>query len=298
MNKAADLEGLLKSSVVSVLQSTIHYSSSGEGDPMVFVHGMPTSSFLWRKIMPALSTQARCIAPDLIGMGKSGKPQIEYSLSDHIDYFEAFMKKMSLRNVTLVLHGWGSVIGFEYARRNPDCVKAIAFYEAHVRAAVDRSMLSLPVQQLLSLVDNAPDGRDAVIEKNHMIHRLLPACAVDSLPSSVLKEYERPFLTRESREVFWQYLLELPKGKESVAVDTIHRYSNWLTQSGIPKLMLYAVPGFVTTMDTVVWAKQSIKNLTLESLENVMHLAPETQPDEFASKLESWYLSSVKRRGI
>src|SRR5258707_79307 len=106
------------SQYVDVYGSKMHYFEQGEGDPILFLHGIPTSSYLWRNVIPHISTLGRCIAPDLIGMGKSDKPDIEYSLSDHIKYIEKFIDTLKLKNLTLVLHGWGSIIGFNYAIRN------------------------------------------------------------------------------------------------------------------------------------------------------------------------------------
>ena len=101
----------LQSKSITVKGSKIHYLEQGAGDPILFIHGIPTSSYLWRNIIPSLSQGARCIAPDLIGMGASDKPDIDYTLSDHIEYIDAFIKKLNLKNITLVLHAWGSVIG-------------------------------------------------------------------------------------------------------------------------------------------------------------------------------------------
>ncbi len=109
---------LFKSKFMKVKNSRIHYIDVGEGDPIVFLHGVPTSNYIWRNIIPHLSSHARCIAPDLIGMGKSGKPEIDYTVFDHIDYIEDFIDSLNLKNITLVLHGLGSLIGLHYASKN------------------------------------------------------------------------------------------------------------------------------------------------------------------------------------
>src|SRR5919109_594529 len=118
---------------VPVLDSTIHYRESGTGDPIVFLHGNPTSSYLWRNVIPRLESEGRCLAPDLIGMGKSGKPDIEYRFRDHARYLDAWFDALQLRNVTLVIHDWGSALGFHWAARHPERVAAIAFMEAIVK---------------------------------------------------------------------------------------------------------------------------------------------------------------------
>ncbi len=119
-----------KSNYTDIHGSRIHYIDEGEGDPILFLHGNPTSSYLWRNIIPHLTPHARCIALDLIGMGKSDKPDIEYRFVDHFKYIEGFVEKMGLKNITLVIHDWGSALGFHYAMRNEDNIKGIAFMEA------------------------------------------------------------------------------------------------------------------------------------------------------------------------
>ena len=115
---------------VDVHGSQIHYVEEGSGDPILFLHGNPTSSYLWRNIMPHLHAHGRCIAMDLIGMGKSDKPDLEYSFFDHVKHVEGFIEKLGLKNITLVIHDWGSALGFHYAMRNEANIKALAFMEA------------------------------------------------------------------------------------------------------------------------------------------------------------------------
>jgi haloalkane dehalogenase len=112
----------------------MHYIEAGEGDPIVFLHGNPTSSYLWRNVIPHLASLGRCIAPDLIGMGRSGKPDIEYRFFDHVRYTDAFIDALGLRNITLVIHDWGSALGFHYAMSHAENMKAITFLEAILMA--------------------------------------------------------------------------------------------------------------------------------------------------------------------
>ena len=280
----------LNSCFVEVMGSSLHYLESGNGSTMLFLHGMPTSSYLWRHIIPELSQTCRCIAPDLVGMGLSDKPDIKYTVFEHIEHIEAFIEALELKDITLVLHGWGSVIGFEYARRHPENVVAVAFYESHLRPILEWDMLSLPVQQLAAMLQEPSTGRRAVVERNYMIEQLLPSGAVDPLSDEVMSEYAKPFSNEDSRKLLWQYLSELPIGsKKTLVVELIEGYSKWLQSTDIPKLLLYAVPGFITTMDTVVWARDHLSNLTLESLEDVMHFAQESSPNVFSNRLFKWY---------
>ena len=118
---------------IEILGSKMSYIDEGEGDPIVFIHGVPTSKRVWRGIIPELSQSARCIAVDLIGLGQSDKPDIDYSIDDHVRYFTQFMEALNLENATLVMHAWGSVIGFSYAMHHPNKIKGLAFFESYPR---------------------------------------------------------------------------------------------------------------------------------------------------------------------
>lgn len=280
----------LASRFIEVLGSKIHYLEAGQGDPIVFLHGMPTSSYLWRKVIPFLSDRARCIAPDLIGMGQSDKPDIEYRVFDHIRYMDHFIEKMGLDRITLVMHGWGSVLGFDIASRHPEKIKALAFYESYIRPEDDWNMLSLPVQQFASLLAPQGAGYRAVVKQNYLIEKLLPSGIIRQLSQEDMEVYRAPFRTPESRELLWQYIQDLPLGNGPAdVVDLISAYSKWLCETSLPKLMFYAIPGFITTMDAVQWARTHFKQLRLESIDDGLHFAQEVYPELFGSKLQQWY---------
>ncbi|OGO90762.1 MAG: haloalkane dehalogenase [Coxiella sp. RIFCSPHIGHO2_12_FULL_42_15] len=279
----------LPSHAVMVHGSQMHYLQAGSGDPILFVHGMPTYSYLWRNVIPHLSELGCCIALDLIGMGQSEKPNIEYTIFDHIRYFEGFIEALKLKNITLVLHGWGSVIGFDYASRHADNIKALAFYESHLQPNVDWEMLSLPVQQLATLLNRPGASYRAIVEHNYLIKKLLPHGVLRKLTAEEIRNYERPFLTPASRKPLWQYILELPLGNgNSQVVQLIKRYSQWLQKTKLPKLLLYGIPGFTTTIESVQWAKQHLPNLTLVELFDSLHFAQETDPEGFSAALKGW----------
>ncbi len=119
-----------QSNYIEVHGSSIHYVEEGAGQPILFLHGNPTSSYLWRNIIPHVASLGRCIAPDLIGMGRSDKPDIDYRFVDHANYVEEFIEKMDLQDITLVVHDWGSALGFHYAMRHESNVRGLAFMEA------------------------------------------------------------------------------------------------------------------------------------------------------------------------
>jgi haloalkane dehalogenase len=276
---------------LTVNGSMMHYLEAGAENEatILFVHGIPTSSYLWRNIIPLLENKFHCVAPDLIGMGKSDKPDIEYRVFEHIDYFENFVEEKKLKNIVLVLHGWGSVVGFEYARRHPENVQGIAFYEAHIRPVVRWDMLSLPVQQFATLLSRPGASYRAVVKQNYLVNRLLPKGVMRKLTEQEMEAYRDPYPTAESRKPLWQYIQDLPLGKgPDDVVELIDRYSTWLQQTDIQKLMIYAIPGFVTTVETVAWARERLHNLKLVGLDDVLHFAQETIPEIFADALLNW----------
>lgn len=281
-----------ESKYIEVLGSKLHYIDEGQGDPILFLHGIPTSSYLWRNVIPTLSPHARCIAPDLIGMGKSDVPNIEYRVFDHIHYIEEFITTLDLKNITLMVHGWGSVIGLDIAMRYPERFKGIAFLESHIRPVTDWSMVSLPVQEL-SVVLSAPDGGyDVIMNSNYFVNKVLPGGVLRKLTEEEMEHYRAPFLRPNACKPLWQYLQDLPlgDGPEDV-VDLISGYSKKLQLSNLPKLMMYAVPGYITTISTVEWARDSLPNLKMVDVGDALHYAQETNPVRIATELKQWLKS-------
>ncbi len=285
----------LASRYAAVDGSRIHYLECGEGRPIIFLHGMPTSSYLWRNILPTVKSQGRCIAPDLIGMGKSDKPDIAYTVFDHIHYIENFIEQLELTDYTLVMHGWGSVIGFDIASRNEQAVNSLAFYEAHVRATTDWEMLSLPIQQFASLLDRPKASYHAIVEQNYLVRKLLPSGVIRTLTAAEMQAYEEPFKSKEDRKPLWQYIQELPLGKtETEVTQLIVAYNCWLQKTTLPKLMFYALPGFITTMESVNWAREHLQHITFTELPHALHFAQESMPEVFAKALVNWLKSCPK----
>ncbi len=276
----------IQSKQVEVLGSTLHYLEVGQGDPILFIHGLPASSYLWRQVLPKLASKGRCLAIDLIGCGASGKPDIDYSVFDHIRYLEAFIEALGLKRLTLVMHAWGSVIGLAYAMKHSENVKNIVVMEGHIRPTTEWSMVSLPVQEI-ALNLNAPDGGyDAVVNRNALVENVLPKGVLRALTAEEMENYRKPFPDPSSRRPLWQFVQEIPLGDQSTPVlDLIKKYSDWLCQTSLPKLIFYAVPGFNTSISTLQWAKEHMPNLILVDLGDDLHYFPETQPDKIAAEL-------------
>lgn len=277
------------SNYVDVLNSKMHYVEQGSGNTILFLHGIPTSSYLWRNILPQLSDNHRCIAVDLIGLGQSGKPDIDYTVFEHIKYVEGFIEALSLKNITLVAHAWGSVIGFDIAMRRPKLFKGLAFVESQVRPVVDSSMLSLPMHELASLLNDDEQAKSLRENSTFYIDKILPAGVLRTLTEEELAHYREPFLEPGSGQPIWQFLHDLPKGDESSpVVELIKGYSEKLQQSTLPKLMMYAVPGFNTTMSTVAWSKENLPNLTLMDIGEGLHYPQESNPKAIGDALRDW----------
>ena len=274
----------------NVNSNNMHYIDEGEGDPILFLHGVPTSSYLWRNIITGMKEVGRCIAVDLIGFGQSDKPDINYSVLEHIDYMSAFIERLDLRNITLVVHGWGSVVGFACFARFPERFKALAFVESHIRPASSRDMISLPVQELNTVLSGPDGGYDIIMNSNYYVNKVMPSGVLRKLSDEEMHYYSAPFQMPGSCQPIWQYLQELPMGDErTVATELIEQYSELLQAHPCPKLMFYAVPGYLTTIDTVIWARDSLPNLRLVDLGDGLHYPQESNPQLLATELKAWY---------
>lgn len=198
-----------ESKYIEVLGSKMHYVEKGEGDPILFIHGAPTSSYLWRNILPHAAPFGRAIAIDLIGMGKSGKPDLEYKFTDHVRYLEEFIKKMELKNVTLVIHDWGSALGFHYAMRNVENVKGIAFMEAMV-TPMSIDDFGMMEQFMFNKFRDPVKGPEWIIEDNFFIETALPHFAGREMTEAELNIYAAPYLIEKDRKPLLMWTQELP----------------------------------------------------------------------------------------
>jgi len=264
---------------VDIYGSKMHYVEAGQGDPILFLHGIPTSSYLWRNVMPLLAPLGRCIAPDLIGFGKSDKPNIAYTVFDHIKYIEKFIETLGLKRITIIMHGWGSVIGLNYAMNHEKNCLGVVFYEAFLRS-ID---LSLPYQeQLASLSEVEMSGAE-------FVDTVLPQHIMRELSSEEMGQYRRPFMQEGSEKPILQYLQELPRGDNASDIDKlIEDNADKLTQSYIPKLFLYSLPGFITTFANIMWAKEHLPNLEIAEIGEELHLAQESCPKLIGEIISVW----------
>lgn len=231
---------------IGVLDAKMSYFDTGSGDPIVFLHGNPTSSYLGRNIITQVSDEGRCLAPDLVGMGRSSRsPSGAYRFADHARYLDAWFGELGLtRQVTLVLHDWGSALGFYWACRHPERVKAIAYMEAIVQP---RSWSHFPPgrdEMFRALRSEA--GERLVLDEDYFMEVLLPKSIIRPLSQEELDAYRAPFPDRNSRLPILAWVRELPiEGEPADIVDMVTQYGAWLSRSSVPKLFISAEPGAI-----------------------------------------------------
>ncbi|MGH7414016.1 MAG: haloalkane dehalogenase [Candidatus Rokuibacteriota bacterium] len=234
---------------VAVLDTELAYVDVGAGEPVVFLHGNPTSSYLWRNVIPQVSGVGRCLAPDLVGMGDSGKaPAGSYRFVDHARYLDAWLDAViPAGRATLVVHDWGSALGFHWARRHPERVRGLVYMEALVRP-VTWAEWPEPARKIFQAL-RSPAGEEMVLQKNVFVERILPASVLRGLGEAEMAVYRRPFLEPgESRRPTLTWPREIPIGGEPADVMAItDAYARWLAESDVPKLFVNADPGVILT---------------------------------------------------
>jgi len=277
---------------VEVLGSRMAYVEVGDGDPIVFLHGNPTSSYLWRNIIPHLEGAGRCIAPDLIGQGDSDKLEDSgpdrYRFVEHRRYLDALLETLGVeRNVTLVVHDWGSGLGFDWANRHRDAVKGIAYMEAIVCPIASWDEWPEAARQLFQAL-RSPAGEQMILEKNVFVENILPGSVLRKLSDDEMAVYRRPFdEPGEGRRPTLTWPRQIPIAGEPEDVTAIARdYAAWLAESDVPKLFVNAEPGAILTGATREfcrgWPNQ--RELTVPGI----HFVQEDSPDEIGRAIAEW----------
>ncbi|WP_431914722.1 haloalkane dehalogenase [Nonomuraea jabiensis] len=278
--------------IQNVLDSTMHYRErGGAGAPIVFLHGNPTSSYLWRNVMPAIG-HGRLLAPDLIGMGESGKPAIDYTFADHARYLGAWFDALELDDVVLVGHDWGGALAFDWASRHPDRVRGIAFTEAIIKPMTWEE-LPQDGRDLFRAIKTEGVGESMILDDDAFLRQGLPTTVTTPLTEEDMAAYTRPYPTRESRLPQLRWARSLPLGGEPAdVVAWIEAFDRWLATSvEVPKLLIGFRPGIGTmwTAETVAWCAKNVAALEIVEHEEVAgHHTPEDQPLAIAADVESW----------
>jgi len=278
-----------ESKIVEVHGSRMHYVDEGSGDPILFLHGNPTSSYLWRNIIPHVTPLGRCIAPDLIGMGQSDKPSIGYRFHDHVQYVDGFIEALGLTDVTLVVHDWGSGLGFYHAARHEGNVKGLAFMEAIV-APARWDDFPKAFRAGFRMFRTAGIGWLMIVAMNVFVKRLLPQAVARGLTEAELDYYSQPYRTLASRKPVRQWPLEIPiDGRPRDVYEAVSAYSDWLQHTELPKLLFHATPGGIIREPQVAWCMSHMKNLKAVDIGPGIHYLQEDNPHLIGSELADWY---------
>lgn len=283
----ASLPKGLVSRTLNIKDSFINYLEIGTGNPILFLHGNPTSSYLWRNVIPHVKDKGRCVALDLIGMGASGKPDIDYRLAEHISYVDAFIDALELDNFTLVMHDWGVAIGLHYLTHYPERVKAVAFMEGHLHTNTWNDF-DEGSQPMFKRLRTEGVGERMILEENVFIETVLPGGTLRDLSEEEMDAYRAPFIERSARKPMLQEVREIPiEGEPADIAQIVEAYNAYLTTSGVPKLLLYAQPGAIVGEKEVAWCK-TLSNLTAVDVGAGLHFLPEDRPDEIGRGLRAW----------
>jgi haloalkane dehalogenase len=284
------------SQFIEVDGSRMHYVEEGEGAPVLFLHGNPTSSYLWRNVMPHVAGSGRCIAPDLIGMGQSDKPDLDYRFVDHARYVDGFIAALGLTDIVLVVHDWGSALGFHYAHRNEGNVRGIAFMEAITAPVPSWDAFPEAARGMFQAFRTPEVGWDLIAKQNVFIEQALPGSIVRTLTDEEMDAYRAPFPDEASRKPVWRWPNEIPiEGEPADVTEIVGAYHAWLQETELPKLLFHATPGALTPPLVVEWARSALPNLQTVDLGEGIHYVQEDHPDTIGKELARW-LAEVPQR--
>ena len=276
---------------LTIGETTMAYVDEGpaDGDPIIFLHGNPTSSYLWRNIIPHCTGIARCLAPDLIGMGMSGSsPSGSYRFVDHAGWLDAWMDGMGLNtNITFVVHDWGSALGFHWAKRHPEAMKGIVYMEAIVRPVTWDEWPEAAARVFQGFRSEA--GEEMVLEKNIFVERVLPGSVLRGLTDEEMERYRQPYLEPgESRRPTLTWPREIPiSGEPADVVEIASAYAEYLAATETPKLFINAEPGAILRGPQREFCR-SWKNQTEMTVPG-NHFVQEDSPHEIGQAIREWY---------
>jgi haloalkane dehalogenase len=274
-----------------VLGLELAYVDVGSGDPIVFQHGNPTSSYLWRNIIPHCEGLGRCLAMDLVGMGDSDRlPESgpdRYTFVEHRKYFDAFLESVGATdNVTFVIHDWGSALGFDWSNRHRDRVKGLAYMEAIVRPLTWEEWPEAAKGIFQGF--RSPAGEQMVLENNLFVERVLPGSVLRGLTDAEMEVYRRPFREAgESRRPTLSWPRQIPlDGEPPDVVEIVRSYAEWLSRSDVPKLFVNAEPGAILGGPQREFCR-SWPNQTEVTVKGI-HFIQEDSPDEIGQAVAEW----------
>lgn len=282
--------------VVAVRDSHLAYVAGGPADvrsggpALIFLHGNPTSSFLWRNVLAAMTGNHRCVAVDLIGMGRSGKPDIAYSYQEHVERLDDFLDAISPTSAVIVGHDWGGVLALQLARRRPDIVVGVAVCETHLRPWPAFDDMDAGTRLMFGPLRTPGDRERLILDENVFIESVLPSGMAHTLTEEEWNAYRAPYLRPADRLPILAWVQQIPIGGQPAAVHAaVLENQRMLLAGAIPRLLLYGEPGAVVDASTVEWCADAANQLlTVRPVGAGMHFLPEDRAGEIALELESW----------
>jgi haloalkane dehalogenase len=281
---------------IPVLDSTMAYREAGSPDSpkVLFLHGNPTSSYLWRNIIPLVAPVARCIAPDLIGFGQSGKPDIEYRFFDHVRYLDAFLDQAGIKSAYIVAHDWGTGLAFHLAARRPEFIRGLAFME-FIRPMPTWNEFHADAVEIFKKFRTPGVGEKLILDENAFVEQVLPGAVVRQLTEDEMAVYRAPFPTPESRRPTWRFPNDLPIAGEPAdvcsAMEEAHRA---LAQSSYPKLLFAGDPGALVSPAFAEKFASELQNCRLIHIGRGIHYLQEDNPEAIGSTVRDW-LNELER---
>ncbi len=277
---------------VEVLGSTMSYLEQGSGDTVLFLHGNPTAAYLWRNVIPHVSDTHRAIAVDLIGMGHSAKPEIDYTFADHARYLDAFVKAMNLSEITLVGHDWGAALAWNFARNHPDMIVRLAFMEGVLPPAFPQESYEAMGDEMGGMfrsLQNKGEGYKMIMEANMFVEGILPMMVDRSLGDAAKAEYGVPYQTVESRLPTWMWPREVPiGGQPASSIQLMKDIQAFMGETKMPVLLAYADPGVLIPPQAVPFYTGLISQLETAFIGQGLHFIQEDQPDAIGRAISDW----------
>jgi haloalkane dehalogenase len=275
---------------VNVLDSTMAYREAGNSEAPIalFLHGNPTSSYIWRNVIPLVAPAAHCIAPDLIGFGQSGKPDIGYRFADHVRFLDAFLDKAGISSAFVIAQDWGTALAFHLAARRPGFIRGLAFME-FIRPMPTWKDFHQDAIETFQKFRTPGVGEQMILQGNAFVEGVLPSATVRKLTDEEMSVYRAPFPTPESRRPTWRFPNELPiAGEPADVYSTLEKAHRALAQSSYPKLLFVGNPGALVSPAFAESFVKVVKNCRMVQLSSGIHYLQEDHADVIGANIKEW----------
>jgi len=290
-----------ESKFVEVNGAKMHFvDTGGKGNPLLMIHGQPTWSYLWRNVIPELENNHRVIAVDLIGFGKSDKPNINYTIEEHAVYLSGFIDELSLKDFTLVVHDWGGFLGFDYAAKHPERINALAFMETVIP---DKPLITKKTElthenmkgfdKILAQLSIEGVGEKMIYEDNMFIEQILPSAVINKLSEDEMNAYREPFSLGKNRLPMLQFPREVGVlgNASDYVISSRDNFTQYLTTTEVPALLLTFSPGALVKQEKIDWVKNNMKNVSVKHIGRGIHFVQEDHPQAIGLSIAQWLKS-------